>query len=93
MRDVKKVLELRAQGKSQRFIATALGIFRNRVSSIFKSADEKKIYWNLIYELDDLKIEELLFPRPLLETVYVMPDFEHIHKELLKDGVTLKLLW
>lgn len=93
MRDVKKVLELRAQGKSQRFIAAALGISRNRVSSIFKSADEKKIYWNQIYDLDDLKIEELLFPRPLLETVYVMPDFEHIHKELLKDGVTLKLLW
>ena len=93
MRGIKKILELRAQGKSQRFISNTLGISRNRISSIFKLADEKKIYWDQIHTLEEKDINELLFQNHPLNTVYVLPDFDYVHKELLKNGVTLKLLW
>ena len=35
----------------------------------------------------------LLFPEEALIPALVTPDFPYIHKELLKSGVTLKLLW
>lgn len=93
MRDIKKILELRARGESQRFIARSLKISRNRISKVFKAADEKKLYWSFIQNMDEKDIEELLFPQGELDMIYVIPDYEYIHKELLKPSVTLKLLW
>ena len=45
MRDLKKILKLRASNKSQRFIADSLKISRNTVSRIFSLADQKQLYW------------------------------------------------
>ena len=28
-----------------------------------------------------------------METLYERPDYEYVHKELMRVGVTLKLLW
>lgn len=39
----KENIELRAQNKSQRFIAQSLRISRNRVNNVFKLADEKHL--------------------------------------------------
>lgn len=39
MQDIKKILELRAQNKSQRFIAKALSISRNTVREVSRLAD------------------------------------------------------
>ena len=43
MRDLKKILKLRASNKSQRFIADSLKISRNTISRIFSLADQKKL--------------------------------------------------
>ena len=48
MRDLKKILKLRASNKSQRFIADSLKISRNTVSRIFSLADQKQLYWEPI---------------------------------------------
>lgn len=93
MRDIKKILELRAQNRSQRFIAETLKISRNTIREIFKSADEKKIYWDAVHNKSEQEINDILFPKPAVELLYVQPDLEYIHRELMKTGVTLKLLW
>lgn len=93
MQDVKKILELRAQNKSQRFIAQSLLVSRNTVSSVFKKADEKSIYWNQVKSMDEMTVQNLLFGNNPLNLVYVQPDFDYVHKELLKSGVSLNLLW
>ncbi len=41
MRDIKKILELRAQGRRQRFISQALKVSRNSISKIYGYADQK----------------------------------------------------
>lgn len=93
MRDIKKVLELRAQGKSKRFISDSLKMSRNTVRRIYSAADEKGLYWDRAQNMDERQIEDHLFGSDQLNLVYQMPDFEKIHKELLRPGVNLQLLY
>ena len=93
MRDLKKILKLRASNKSQRFIADSLKISRNTVSRIFSLADQKQLYWEKAHNMDENQIESYLFGNDTVNLIYQSPDFEKIHKELLKPGVTLQLLW
>ena len=39
------------------------------------------------------RVQELLFPGDRSRPGYKMPDYEYVHKELQKNGVTLNLLW
>ncbi len=61
MRDVKRVLEMRAQNHSQRNIADALKISRDTVRRIFNAADSKKICWSSIQDLNEFDAQSLLF--------------------------------
>lgn len=71
MQDIKRILELRAQNKSQRFIAQSLLISRNTVSNVFKIADEKGIYWNQVKSMDEMTVQSLIFGDNPLNLVYV----------------------
>ncbi len=93
MRDVKKVLELRFNKVSQRNIASTLSLSRNTVSQIIKSADEKMLFWDKASNMSETEIQDVLFPRPEITLHLEKPDFEYIHKELLKPGTTIRLLW
>ena len=46
-------------------------------------------------DLDDTQLEQLLYPAPLplIEGSRPLPDYDYIHAELRKKGVTLSLLW
>ena len=93
MRDVKKVLELRFNKVSQRKIASTLSLSRNTVSQIIKSADEKMLFWDKACNMSETEIQDALFPRSEITLHLEKPDFEYIHKELLKPGTTIRLLW
>lgn len=43
--------------------------------------------------MSDKQLAETLFPAAVSKPIYKMPDYEYVHKELQKDGVTLNLLW
>jgi len=59
-----------------------------------KAAKEKNIEWPLEEAVTNAQLEEILFPDKYYSlSNYLTPDFEHIHKELAKPGVTLSLLW
>ena len=89
----KQILLLRSQGFSQRKIADMVKVSRNTVARVFKAAAEIPISGDMLDDLNDVEIKQRLFPVHSQNPELVMPDYDFVHKELLKSGVTLKLLW
>lgn len=89
----KSILQHLRQGYSQRTTAKLLGVSRNTVAKISRSAALHPISDETLAELNETELDHILFPELEQIPILVMPDFEYIHKELLKSGVTLKLLW
>lgn len=93
----KLVLRLRAEGFSGRQIA-AQGMSRMSVAAVIEAgvieaADRERIDFDDIVELDEVDVYARLFPgRGEYDSVHAQPDWERVHRELAKVGVTLKLL-
>ena len=91
--NAKLVIELRAGGMTGRAIAAAQGMSRKSVLAVFGAADQAGIGRDGIADRSDAEVYALLFPgRGEHESVFVEPDWEQVHKELARVGVTLKLL-
>ena len=93
MQEIKRILERRFKGESQRSIASSLHLSRNTVSKVFKAADQTGLNWVQFQTMDEVSLEKLRFPEKEYIPVQKLPDFEYVHKELLKAGTTLKGLW
>jgi len=89
----KQILQLRTKGYSQRRIADTLKVSRNTVAKVFKAWQEHPVPEDSIETMQEQELHLHLFPEDYLEPVLIPPDCDYIHKELLKSGVTLKLLW
>lgn len=88
----KLVLRLRADSFSSRQIE-ARGMSRHSVIAVLEAADREGISWDDVAELDDTVVCARLFPgRGEHESVHAQPDWEQVHRELARVGVTLKLL-
>ena len=91
--DVKLILQLRDAGLSKSAIASTRQISRNSVRDVFDIADAKGIRYSDVRGLEDSELYHLFFPEKYAnESMYGDPDYEHVHQELKKTGVTLKLL-
>lgn len=92
--DYKQILRLRAEGVSQRGIAEVLGCSRNTVAAVFAAATAAGIGIEEVADLAAEEVRHLLLPEPARpESDRVLPDFEHVHRELGRPSVTLLLLW
>lgn len=80
-------------GYSQRHIASILCVFRNTVAKVVKAVTVHQLSKNALESMEEMEIHNTLFPEEVLLPTLVTLDFLYIHKELLKSGVTLKLLW
>jgi Transposase and inactivated derivatives len=89
----REILRLHSQGISQRSIASACTCSRNTVARILRRAEEKGITWPQLEKLDDKALEQQLFGERRIASKRKYPDYEHIHREMAKSGVTLSLLW
>lgn len=96
----REILRLDSLGISQRQIADSCGCSRNTVQETMIRSQVSGIRWPLPDDWDDARLEESLYPerrgtsrQDALHPTKVTPDFEHIHRELARDGVHLKLLW
>lgn len=90
---VKLILELRDAGLSRSFIASTRNISRHSVSDVFNIADEKGITFDDVRDLEENEVYRMFYPeKHAHETIYADPDYPHVHEELKKVGVTLKLL-
>jgi len=94
MRMIKEVLRLHhSSGLSQKQISKALGCSRGAVAEYLHRAQAAGLGWPLPDELDDAQIEQRLFPPVERPNSRPLPDFNYIHTELKKKGVTLIQLW
>ncbi|MFM2437296.1 MAG: hypothetical protein RLZ55_102 [Actinomycetota bacterium] len=88
----KLVLRLRAEGFTGRQIA-AQGMSRASVAAVIEAADREGVGWDDVADLDDAAVYARLFPgRGEHDSVHAQPDWERVHRELARVGVTLKLL-
>ncbi|MBK1646826.1 IS21 family transposase [Thiocapsa imhoffii] len=96
MRKVDDVLRLKwGSGRSVREIARALGIGRTTVLEYLDRAEAAGLSWPLPEGLSADELERRLFKpggRPA-ELGLVEPDFDVVHRERRRKGVTLFLLW
>ena len=89
----KQILELRAAGLSRNSIAKSRAMSKTSVCEVFDRADEKGIIFTSVRDMTDEEVYRLLFPdKHLPVCAHADPNWDHIHKELSRVGVTLKLL-
>ena len=93
MTEYREILRLHSQGVSQRAIAESLACSRNTVARVLKRAKELTIAWPLTPDTTDAVLDKRFYPDTVTALNRRLPDNEHIHKELAKSGVNLKLLW
>ena len=96
MPKIKEILRLHHEGGlSRRSIAASLDISCSTVTNVLRRAETAGVTWPLSPELEDeSKLESVLYPavtgrpRKIKE-----PDWNYVHRELRRKGVTLQLLW
>jgi transposase len=93
MTNHKEILRLHSLGISGRGIAASLECSRNTVSNSLHKAQEHDLSWPLQKDLSNAELEKLYFPERIVTSDRKAPDYDYIHKELAKSGVTLSLLW
>lgn len=91
MRKIKEVLRLKDAGLSVSRIAMAVSVSRSTVTEYLERAARADVQWPLPSGMDDTVLEERLFPRRIMtSTIHLPPpDFQMIHGELKRKGVTL----
>ncbi|MEE3451120.1 MAG: IS21 family transposase [Acutalibacteraceae bacterium] len=94
MINYREILRLNALGYSQRSIASSAKASRNTVSDVLKKASEQNITWPLDDDITNAYLEELLSDKQATSARhYAVINYEYIHRELSKKGVTITLLW
>lgn len=95
MHKIQEVLRLHVQsGLSERSIAQSVSLSRSTIAKIIARAQVAGISWPLPRDMDESKLEAILFPVPQGRPKNCFePDWNKIHLELKRKGVTLQLLW
>lgn len=89
----KLIMELREQGVSRRKIASTRHMSMESACEVFDIAAERNIRWEDVADLPDDEAYRLFFPdRHAQESVFEQPDWDYVHKEMSRVGVTLTLL-
>ncbi len=96
MTDYLTIVRAIYSGLSQRQVAATHQVSRNTVALLVRHA--RDLGWFTLRDLDELdnaefcqRLSKIL--EPSRDVTFKMPDFEHVHSELAKPHVTLKLLW
>ena len=96
MRKVREVLRLKyVCGASVRMIARAGGVGHSTVAEYLRRTAVIGITWPVPEAMDDAELERRLFtPAGWHKTpARATPDWNHVHAELRRRGVTMMLLW
>lgn len=94
MTKYREILRLSGLGLSQQNIADSCNVFEKTVNRVFKRARELDISWSLDENDTDAVLAEKFFPSAnQVASNKGMPDYDYIRKELLRNGVSKKLLW
>jgi transposase len=92
--NVKLILELREAGMSRNMIAATRHISKLSVSDVIHKADGMPVSYRDVKDKSDDEVYGMFYPdKHRFEKLYEDPDYGHVHSELKRTGVTLKLLW
>ena len=87
----KLILQLRSEGLSGRAIAASQGMSRKSITAVLEAADTTGLSWDEVAERHEDEVNDLLIPgRRQHHNIYAHPDWENVHRELARVGVTLK---
>lgn len=91
---IKQIISLIHLNSSNSFIANALDVSRNSVIKIRSKIDELNLSKEDLEGKEDDELYEIFFPTKFKRKSSLTPvDYNYVHDELKKVGVTLKLLW
>ena len=98
MTNHREILRLHSQGLSHRSIAASCECGKGTVQRTINQAKEHGLTWPLPPEFTNEKLKKMFSiagtpEETKTESIYKELDYEHIHKEMSKNGVTLSLLW
>ena len=94
MRKIKDVLRLNFEARlSHEKIAASAGPSKGAVTNTVQRAVQKGLSWPLPADLDDSRLEAMLYRQAAPRSQYAQPDYALMHQELKRKGVTLQLLW
>jgi len=93
MTNHKEILRLNSLGISNSQIAVSCSCSRTTVISVLQKAKDRGITWQSVSDIADKELSKILFPSEAEKSIYKMPDYEYVHREMSKSCVTLSLLW
>ena len=94
MTKYREILRLLSNQLKTDDIVHACNVSKKTVIKVKKRAEKLEIHWPFDADMTDEKLETIMFPKPEKPvSTKRMPDFDHVRKELLRNGVNKKLLW
>lgn len=88
---VRLIMQLRDTGMAQTTIASERHMSKSSVNDVFQIAEERNLHYADVEDMTPDEAYRFFFPnRHIEETVYTVPDYEYVHNELPRTGVTLK---
>lgn len=93
MTNYREILRLKSLGLNHSQIAGSMEISRQTAVTVLQRAAELGLSWQTTTDLSDRELAMLLYPPGSGKPAYKMPDYEYVHREMAKSGVTLQLLW
>ena len=88
MTKYREILRLKSLGLSQQSIADGCNVSKKTVNRVLKRAKELNISWPLDKSDTDAVLAEMFFPSAKqVKSNKRMPDYDYVHKELLRNGV------
>ena len=89
----REILRLLEAGMPRNAIARALSVSKHSVQAVAEAAGERGVGWAEAESMGDAEVYGALFPEKVRDRdVYADPDWESVHRELAREGVTLKRL-
>ena len=93
MTNYREILRQSCLGLNRTQIADSLGVLRTTVINTLQRAAAQGLDWQSIEPMSVREIAAKLFPAGEGKPSYKMPDYDYIHKEMAKPGITQQLLW
>lgn len=88
------IILLLSSGQSTNKIASQFHVSKHSILEVKTRQQQAQITSEEAEKMDEDSVYRLLFPdRYTDENVFHPVDYEYVHKELLRSGTTLKLLW
>ena len=94
MTKYRAIIRLTGLGFSQRNIMASCAVSQKTVVKVQKRSRELNVSWPLDESMTDTELQRIMFSKEnMVSANKRIPDYAYIRKELLRNGVSKKLLW